>query len=77
LEPHEVRPGMTVRVREDRRRPELEGMLGTVQKRCGTPEYPALDVQLEDGQAELFWYHQHDLAQVDFSTHSVSFYDGG
>jgi hypothetical protein len=76
LESHEVHPGMTVRVREDRRKPELEGRLGIAKKRYGTPEYPALDVRLEDGQAELFWFHQLDHADVDLPTRSVPFYDG-
>ena len=50
MESDEVHPGLLVRVREDRRRPELEGMVGTVRKSYGAPEYLAVDVELEDGQ---------------------------
>jgi hypothetical protein len=81
VESHEVQPGLTVQVREDRRRPELEGMQGIVRKCYGAPEYPALDVQLEDGQLELFWFHQLDNVNMDYVNmgspiHSVPFYDG-
>ena len=37
------------------RRPELRGMLGTIEHRFGHPDYVALDVRLDDGQLELFW----------------------
>ena len=50
--------GTRVRVVEDTRRPGLEGMLGMVKGRFGDPEYPALDVQLENGRLELFWFYQ-------------------
>jgi len=40
------------------RKPEFEGMLGTIRNCFGDAEYPALDVQLEDGRLELFWVHQ-------------------
>lgn len=55
---HEAHPGMMVRVFADERRPEYEGMFGTVRASFGNPDYPALDVQLEDGRLELFWFHQ-------------------
>ncbi len=54
----EARPGKVVRVREGYRRPELEGMRGTVRKCWGSPEYRALDIELEDGRSELLWFHQ-------------------
>ena len=76
MESHEVRLGMAVRVREDRRRPDLEGLQGTVQRTFGAPEYLAVDVWLEDGHLELFWFYQLDQADVDYSTRSVPFYDG-
>ena len=50
----ETRLGMRVRVAEDARRPGFEGMFGTVKGSFGDPEYPALDVQLENGRLELF-----------------------
>lgn len=55
---HEARPGIVVRVYKSYRKPEFEGMLGTIKNCYGDPEYPALDVQLEDGRLELFWFHQ-------------------
>ncbi len=57
-----VHPGMRVRVVEDSRRPEFVGMLGTVKRSFGNPEYPALDVQLDNGRLELFWFHQLNTA---------------
>jgi hypothetical protein len=54
----ETRLGMRVRVAEDARRPGFEGMFGTVKGSFGDPEYPALDVQLENGRLELFWFYQ-------------------
>jgi hypothetical protein len=63
LAAHEARPGMVVRVVEDKRRPEFEGMLGTIEGSFGHSDYPALDVQLEDGRLELFWFHQLEKAE--------------
>jgi hypothetical protein len=59
---HEAHPGMLVRVIEDRRRPEYVGKLGIIRGSFGSPDYPALDVQLENGRLELFWYHQLEKA---------------
>jgi hypothetical protein len=59
----EARPGMLVRVAEDKRRPEFEGMLGTIKGSFGHSDYPALDVQLENGRLELFWFHQLEKAE--------------
>ncbi len=60
---HEARPGMLVRVVEDWRRPEYEGKLGTITGTFGDSDYPALDVQLENGRLELFWFHQLEKAE--------------
>jgi hypothetical protein len=65
----EARPGMVVRVGEGYRKPELEGMSGIIEHCWGSPEYVALDVRLEDGRLELFWFHQLDTvtpARVDY-----------
>lgn len=43
---------------EERRRPDLRGLVGTVEKKYGRSDYPALDVRLENGTRELFWYYQ-------------------
>ncbi len=51
-------------------------MLGTIQKSYGAPEYLAVDVLLEDGQPELFWFHQLETAnKKSLLAHSVAFYD--
>ena len=55
---HEASLGTRVRVVEDERRPNYEGMFGTVKARFGSPVFPALDVQLDSGRLELFWFHQ-------------------
>ena len=60
---HEARPGMAVRVIEDKRRPEYEGKLGTIKGTFGYSDYPALDVHLENGRLELFWFHQLEKAE--------------
>jgi hypothetical protein len=57
LKSREALIGARVRVSETDRRPELRGMLGTIEHRFGHPEYVALDVSLDDGQMELFWAH--------------------
>ena len=58
MELRDARPGMVVRVQKSFRQPELEGMIGTIKNCFGDAAYPALDVQLEDGRLELFWFHQ-------------------
>ena len=58
MQAHEARPGTAVRVRESLRKPDFEGMIGTIKGCYGDADYPALDVQLEDGRLELFWFHQ-------------------
>ena len=58
MQSHEARPGISVRVLKSFKKPEFEGMLGTIRNCFGDAEYPALDVQLEDGRLELFWVHQ-------------------
>jgi hypothetical protein len=50
--------GKRVRIRADHRRLPLRGLEGTVEKRWGNPEHVALDVLLDDGRSELFWYYE-------------------
>jgi hypothetical protein len=64
---------MLVRVKEDYRKPELEGVLGVIKARWGGPNYVALDVRLEDGRSELFWFNQLDTVEEAVP---VPFYDG-
>jgi hypothetical protein len=63
MQSHEARPGIAVRVHNSYRKPEFEGMLGIIKNCFGDSEYPALDVQLEDGRLELFWFHQLERAE--------------
>jgi hypothetical protein len=63
LQPHDALIGARVKVLETDRRPELRGMLGTIEYRFGHPEYLALDVRLDDGRLELFWAHGLESAE--------------
>ncbi len=60
MQAHEPRLGMLVRVREGHWKRRYNGMVGTVEHRWGHPDYPALDVRLDDGRLELFWFHELD-----------------
>jgi hypothetical protein len=60
MQAREAHKGTAVRVREGNRREALRGMVGTVEDRWGHPEHPALDVRLEDGHTELFWFYEVD-----------------
>lgn len=53
-------PGTRVQVKEGHPKPELVGMFGVIERSWGNPDYAALDVRLEDGHSELFWFHQLD-----------------
>jgi hypothetical protein len=52
--------GARVRVGEGsgHRCSEWRGLTGTIGARWGNPDYPALDVLLEDGRTRLFWHHE-------------------
>ena len=54
----EARIGKRVRIRQDHRGVPLRGLVGTIEKRWGNPDYVALDVMLDDGDSELFWYYE-------------------
>jgi hypothetical protein len=54
----EARIGKRVRIRADHRSKALRGLEGTIEKRWGNPDHVALDVLLDDGHSELFWYHE-------------------
>jgi hypothetical protein len=58
VRPEEAHIGKRVRVRKDHRKAELRGREGTIAKRWGNPGYPALDVLLDGGGWQLFWYHE-------------------
>lgn len=73
MQSHEARPGTVVWVREGYRKPELEGMSGIIEQCWGSPDYIALDVRLEDGSSELFWFHQLDTV----TPARFAYHDGG
>jgi hypothetical protein len=54
----EARIGKRVRVRADHRSTTLRGLVDTIEKRWGDPNYAAFDVLLDDGTQQLFWYHE-------------------
>ncbi len=60
----EAQIGKRVRVREGvLLRPTLPASVGTIEKRWGDPNYAALDVLLDDGILQLFWYYE--MEEVD------------
>ena len=54
----EAQIGTRVRVRADHRSVQLRGQEGTIQHRWGAPDYVALDVLLDNGLLQLFWFHE-------------------
>ena len=60
LQAHEVRTGITVRVKQQHWKSKFGGMRGTVEHKWGHPEHPSLDVRFDDGRLELFWFHELD-----------------
>jgi hypothetical protein len=63
MKPDEAQIGKRVRVRKDHRKTDFRGREGTIAERWGNPGYPALDVLLDDGGWQLFWFHE--LEEVD------------
>ena len=59
----QARIGARVRVGESGLRPEWRGLAGTISGRWGDPEYPAIDVRMEDGRSQLFWHHELERVQ--------------
>ena len=53
-----ARVGKKVRVRDDRRRPELRGTVVSVLRCYGEPEYLVLEVALKGGCPRVFWHHE-------------------
>jgi hypothetical protein len=58
MTPDEALVGMRVRVRQDHRSAQLRGQKGTIKHRWGAPDFVALDVLLDDGVLQLFWFHE-------------------
>jgi hypothetical protein len=65
MRPEEAQIGKRVRVRNDHRKTDFRGLGGTIAKRWGDPDYPALDVLLDEGYWQLFWYHELEEADED------------
>ena len=65
LDSHKVPVGTKVRVGEGYNKPELRGMVGTVQQCWSNPDYhrAAVFVRFEDGWYELFWSHEVEKAE--------------
>ena len=68
LQSHEAHTGLTVQVKEENWKSRFSGMRGTVEHKWGHPDHPALDVRLEDGRSELFWFHELDKVQEEART---------
>ncbi len=63
MQPEHVRVGIQVRVQLDYGEPNLQGSVGTIQKRYEVPDYTAFDILLPDGRTKLFWEHQLEEAR--------------
>ena len=59
----EAQVGKRVRVRKNHSMARLREKEGTIVNRWGDPCYAALDVLLDGGNYQLFWYHE--LEEVD------------
>jgi hypothetical protein len=55
MRPEQARIGAAVKVRDSHRRPDLNGMVGTVMRTYASSGRTALHVRLEDGRWQLFW----------------------
>jgi hypothetical protein len=58
MRPEETQIGRRVRVRMDHRNTNLRGKQGIIAKRWENPSFTALDVLLDDGNWQLFWYEE-------------------
>jgi len=63
----EAQIGKRVRVRMDHHTVNLRGQEGVIVKKWGTPSYAALDVLLDEGDWQLFWYYELDEVDQDHS----------
>ena len=74
---YEASPGMVVRVKEGHWKADFVGIRGTVEHKWGHPQHPALDVRLEDGRSELFWFYELDTVEEWVGLPArTAFYDG-
>jgi hypothetical protein len=59
----QARVGKEVKVPGDRYEPELRGVVGSVLRCYGEPEYMALEVIPKDGRSRIFWHHEVEEAE--------------
>jgi hypothetical protein len=64
MRPEDAQIGKRVRVRKDLRTTTLRGRQGMIAKRWGNPGYPALEVLLDEGHWQLFWFHELEEGDV-------------
>ncbi len=62
MESREAHVGTQVRLIDGGKR-NGKGNVGTIEEIYGHPDYLAMDVRFEDGNAELCWHHE--LAKVE------------
>lgn len=67
MESHEARLGIAVQVKPGHWKSRFNGLRGTVEHVWGHPDYPALDVRLDNGRSELFWFHELDMIQEAYT----------
>jgi hypothetical protein len=65
MRPEEAQIGKRVRVRENHRKTDFRGQEGVIAKSWGNPGYPALDVLLDEGNWQLFWFHELEEVSED------------
>ena len=59
----QARVGKRVKVPGDRYEPELRGVVGSVLRCYGEPEYLALEVIPKEGRSRIFWHHEVEEAE--------------
>ena len=57
MESREARIGTSVGVLDAARCPG-KGLVGTIVRTYGHPDYLAVDVRFEDGSVEIYWFHE-------------------
>ena len=58
-----ARTGATVRVRARYRKPEMRGLVGSIRRTYGGPNYTVLEVQFQGGYSTLFWPTELELVK--------------
>jgi hypothetical protein len=76
LESHEARVGTLVRLLDGGKR-DGKGLVGTIERTYGHPDYLAMEVRFEDGGAELCWHHELTTEGSAPPYPQSAYYDGG